>query len=105
MDKAFKHINIWCLYNTIWVGARNGNAAGCKPVAFSIVGSSPTRPTKSEGSDIVMRTSQNETLRVLGKGLFQNPHKMNTIRCEYRRGFFHDSQNPRRVKRGDCSYG
>ena len=31
--------------------------------------------------------------------------KTNTMRCEYRRGSFHLSQNPRRVKRGDCSYG
>ena len=46
MDKASKHINIWCLYNTIWVGRIAAIASGCKPDGLAYVGSSPTRPTK-----------------------------------------------------------
>lgn len=78
-------------------------AADCKSVPYRWVGSNPTLPTIGLSAlSIVMSSSKNETLRVLSslpKGV-----KMNTIRCEYRRGSFH-SQNPRRVKRESCSYG
>ena len=74
-----------------------------KSVLNAVAGSSPAWPTKSKSSDIVMCSSQNETLRVFGKDLFQNlPHKSNITAAKLHRGKSVPKSSLRRFREGCC---